>query len=67
MLYLGNLPFDSNEMQVMKYLSESGFKPLRGKMNMDRDTGKSKGCAFVQMSSIKEAERAITELTGNHF
>lgn len=62
MLYLGNLPYEANEIQVMKFLSESGFKPLRGKLNFDRESGKSKGCAFVQMSSIKEAERAIHEL-----
>lgn len=67
MLYLGNIPYEANEMEVMKFLSEGGFKPLRGKLNMDRETGKSKGCAFVQMSSIKEAERAIMELQGNQF
>ena len=47
MLYLGNIPYEANEMEVMKFLSEGGFKPLRGKLNMDRETGKSKGCAFV--------------------
>ena len=46
-LYMGNLSYEANEMQLMQFISEFGFKPLRAKLNLDKETGKSKGCAFV--------------------
>ena len=46
-LYMGNLSYGANEMELMQFINEFGFKPLRAKLNLDKETGKSKGCAFV--------------------
>lgn len=51
----------------MQFISEFGFKPLRAKLNLDKETGKSKGCAFVQMSSEFEAAQALKLLNQENF
>ena len=66
-LYMGNLPYEADEMQLMSFISELGMKPMRARLNTDRETGKSRGCAFVQMSSLKEASAAIKILKGERF
>ena len=66
-LYMGNLPYEADEMQLMSFISELGMKPMRARLNLDRETGKSRGCAFVQMSSLKEASAAIKILKGERF
>ena len=46
-LYMGNLSYDADEMQLMQFINEFGFKPMRARLNTDKETGKSRGCAFV--------------------
>ena len=40
---------------------------MRARMNTDKESGKSKGSAFIQMSSIEEATAAIKELNNEEF
>lgn len=44
---MGNLSYEADEMQLMQFISEFGFKPMRARLNLDKETGKSRGCAFV--------------------
>lgn len=63
-LYVGGIPysFDNNELE--RLFSESG-SVVSAKVIMDRDTGRSKGFGFVEMSSADEAQQAIKQLNGS--
>ena len=58
-LYIGNMSHETTEQDLRTMFSEAGAV---GSVDiiMDRQTGKSKGFAFVMMSSQAEAEKAIS-------
>jgi RNA recognition motif-containing protein len=62
-IYVGNLPYTIDDASLRQNFSEFGGV-LSAKVMMDRDTGRSKGFAFVEMSSAEEAQSAITGLNG---
>ena len=62
-LYVGNLPFSSNEQTLRDTFSRCGMVDSVNLIT-DRITGQSKGFAFVEMSSSGEAQKAIQELNG---
>jgi RNA recognition motif-containing protein len=60
-LYVGNLPYETTE-QDLQALFE-GMGPIaRITVMKDRDTGRARGFAFVEMNSEDGARRAISEL-----
>jgi cold-inducible RNA-binding protein len=62
-LYVGNLPYTITESALQEMFSEAG--PVDSvKLITDRDTGRSKGFAFVEMGTDEGAEHAITEFNG---
>ena len=62
-LYVGNLPFNTTENELQELFSKAG--PVQEVMLMqDKFTGKSRGFAFVTMSSDQDAQKAIAELNG---
>ena len=63
-LYVGNLPYSANQKTLQDKFSQCGTVESV-KVITDRDTGKSKGFAFVEMSSDSEAQKAIQELNGS--
>ena len=63
-IYVGNLAFDLTEDQV-RALFESHGAVKTVTIVKDRDTGRSRGFAFVEMTSDSEAETAIVALNGN--
>ena len=65
-LYVGNLAFNVTEDVLSEKLSEFGTVESV-KIITDRDTGRSKGFGFVEMSSDSEAEAAIAKLNGANF
>jgi len=62
-LYVGNLVFSATEQSLTNHFSEFGTVNS-AKIITDRDTGRSKGFAFVEMSSSDEADAAIEALNG---
>ncbi len=62
-LYVGNLPYSATEQTLNEAFSQCGTVDSVN-MITDRDTGRSKGFAFVEMSSDSEAQKAIQELNG---
>lgn len=62
-LYVGNLPFSINDESLHQYFSSVGTVET-AKVIVDRQTGRSKGYGFVEMSSDEEAQKAIQELNG---
>ena len=63
-LYVGNLSFDSNEDSLRAAFAADGRNVKEVHIVTDRDTGRPRGFAFVEMSSNEEAEAAITALDG---
>jgi len=62
-LYVGNLSFDTTADTVRSVFSEMGTITDVFLVS-DRATGRSRGFAFVTLSTSQEAERAIKELDG---
>ncbi len=62
-LYVGNLPFSTTEESLTSVFSAYGTVDSV-KIITDRDTGRSKGFAFVEMSSDQEAADCIAQLNG---
>ena len=58
-LYVGNLAYTTTETDLRVLFSQAGSVNSID-LIMDRDTGQSKGFAFVTMSSQNEAQKAIT-------
>jgi len=63
-LYVGNLPYSVNQQTLQDTFSKCGTVESVNVI-MDRDTGQSKGFAFVEMSSSAEAQKAIQEINGS--
>jgi len=63
-LYVGNLPFDTDEAQLRALCSEAGGVVNEVKIVVDRDTGRPRGFAFVEMASASEAQAIIDALNG---
>ncbi len=62
-LYVGNLSYSVNDDSLQQYFSEFGTI-ASAKVLMDRDSGRSKGFGFVEMSSDAEAQAAIGGMNG---
>src|SRR5437868_4784287 len=62
-LYVGNLSFDTSAQDLEQIFGESGTVQSASIIE-DRETGRSRGFAFVEMSSKEEASAAIAALDG---
>jgi len=62
-LYVGNLPFHATEELVSQRFAACGTV-VSVSVVIDRETGRSRGFAFVDMDSPAAAEKAIAELDG---
>jgi RNA recognition motif-containing protein len=65
-LYVGNLPFSTSDQDLGDLFSQTG-QVTSAKVIMDRDSGRSKGFGFVEMSTDAEAEKAISQLNGSEI
>ncbi|MEO8606774.1 MAG: RNA-binding protein [Chloroflexota bacterium] len=63
-LYVGNLSYNATEAQIRELFAQVG-EITEVNVITDRDTGKSKGFAFVQMSSDEAAQDAIRRFNGH--
>lgn len=57
-LFVGNLSYQTMESDLQEYFSQAGVVTSVNLM-MDKFTGKSRGFAFVEMSTEAEANRAV--------
>jgi RNA recognition motif-containing protein len=63
-LYVGNLPYNTNNDELTEVFGQYGTV-TQVQVMMDRDTGRSRGFAFVEMSD--GADQAIASLNGAQF
>ncbi len=65
-LYVGNLPYSASEETLTSFFGQWGTVES-ARVIMDRETGRSKGFAFVEMSTDEEAAEAISKSDGQEF
>jgi cold-inducible RNA-binding protein len=65
-IFVGNLDFAATESSI-RTLFEAHGKVDRVSLVTDRDTGRPRGFAFVEMSDSAEADRAIAALNGTEL
>lgn len=62
-IYVGNLSYEVSEQDLNEVFAEYG-SVRRVHLPTDRDTGRVRGFAFVEMESLTQEEAAITALDG---
>lgn len=62
-IYVGNLPYSTNEATLEGLFAEFG-SVVSVRIITDRETGRSKGFGFIEMSEDTEAQAAIEALNG---
>jgi RNA recognition motif-containing protein len=65
-LYVGNLSYSTTEDDLRQLFSQAGNVKSVSVIK-DRDTGRSKGFAFVEMASDDDAQKAISQFNGQSF
>ena len=65
-IFVGNLDFAATESSIRSLFEPYGSVD-RVNLVTDRDTGRSRGFAFVEMSDAAEADRAIAALNGHEL
>ena len=63
-LYVGNLAFETSGENLRQHFAQAGTVETATVVE-DRDTGRSRGFGFVEMSSKEEGEAAIAQFNGN--
>ncbi len=65
-LYVGNLTFNTTSTDLERVFGEHG-QVERAQVVTDRDSGRSRGFGFVEMSNSEEADAAIGALNGKNL
>lgn len=65
-LYVGNLAYSATEEELNSLFSQAGAVKSVAVIK-DRDTGRSKGFAFVEMETQQDMDNAISMLSGREF
>ena len=65
-LYVGNLPYETNEDDLQALFAQAGGVESVNVMR-DRETGRARGFAFVEMVSDDDAQNAINTLNEQPF
>jgi RNA recognition motif-containing protein len=65
-LYVGNLSYGVTEAELREVFAEAG-EVVDVKVVLDRDTGRPRGFAFVELSNDGEATRAIETMNGREL
>ena len=63
-LYVGNLSFDTLEDDLIAAFEADGRQVKEARIMTDRDTGRSRGFAFVEMGNEADAQAAIAAMNG---
>jgi len=64
-IYVGNLAFSTTSSTLRTLFAEHG-EVTSAQVVEDRDTGRSRGFGFVEMSSAEEAQKAISATDGKN-
>lgn len=65
-LYVGNIPYETNESDLETLFAEAGAVESVTVIR-DRETGRARGFAFVEMASDQDAQTAVSTLNEREF
>lgn len=65
-LFIGSLPFDISEPELMTLFSTYG-DVVEAKLVIDQFSGQSKGFAFIEMATRSEGHKAMEDLNGKMY
>jgi len=65
-IYVGNLSYQVSDQELQEVFTEFG-NVVSAKVIKDRETGRSKGFGFVEMTNDEDAQTAIDELDGSEI
>lgn len=63
-IFVGNLDFGIEETELRDFFRDKGFNVIHTRLVRDRETGRPRGFAFVDLSEPEEAARAIEAFDG---
>lgn len=63
-IYVGNLSYDASSNDLLEFFKAGGFEPVRANIVTDRETGRSRGFAFVDFGDDETAASARSTLDG---
>jgi len=63
-LFVGSLPWEVDDAKLAEIFSQVGTV-VTASVIKDRDSGRSKGYGFVEMSTEEEAQKAVATLNGS--
>ena len=66
-LYVGNLPYNTDDASLRATFAQDGRAVTGINIVLDRETGRPRGFAFVEMATEQDAKAAITALDGTEF
>ena len=67
-LFVGNISYQTNDASLKESFNAiDGVEVVDAKVITDRDSGRSKGFGFIEMSSDEEASRAISQYDGHEL
>jgi len=66
-LYVGNIPYQTEEAQLRALFEQDGRQVEEVKIVTDRETGRPRGFAFVEMANDADAQTAVEALNGKPF
>lgn len=62
-LFVGSLPWAVDDARLSEFFSQAG-NVVSAQVVKDRETGRSRGFGFVEMSTEEEAQAAVNNLNG---
>jgi len=65
-IYVGNLSFDATQGELQTLFAQHG-DVTSANIITDRDSGRSKGFAFIEMPQADQAQAAMSQLNGYEF
>lgn len=66
-IYVGNLSYDASSNDLLEFFKGGGFEPVRANIVTDRETGRSRGFAFVDFGDDSTAESARSTMDGRQL
>ncbi len=66
-LYVGNIPYQTSEEQLRSLFEDAGGTVAEVKIVTDRETGRPRGFAFVELETDAQADAAVDALNGKAF
>ncbi|KAL1303409.1 hypothetical protein AAFC00_006800 [Neodothiora populina] len=66
-VYVGNLPYHAQASDIETYLTDAGFDIERLDLSVDPFTQKNPSYCFVELTTVEQAQRALSELPGASF